>query len=235
MWRQHRSRCTPRLDAMAGRQCAGCPSTPLMCSKLGAEAELAAFETWVPQGCCAHLDDVLAGAVVHLRVRVVVCGGGVHAARHLKNKRITVNIGNYFVAAASMQPAACAQPQAPLSLDSEMGIAADALQWPGMLAAAALTPASTTTAARMRWASTPLHLPELHSDDGCGSSSRLSRQRTCCRVALMTECNLRSLATSLWWEMSAGGHAASCQSSAVDGLTTTSEMHGGWCSQWFTA
>ena len=66
-----------------------------------------------------------------------------------------------------MQPAACARPQAPLSLDSETGIAADALRWPpGMLAAAALTPASSITAARMRWASTPLHLAELHSDDG---------------------------------------------------------------------
>ena len=44
---------------------------------------------------------------------------------------------------------------------------------------------------------------------------------------------MRSLATSLWWEMSAGGCTASCQDSAVDGATTTSEMlRGGWCSQW---
>jgi hypothetical protein len=104
-----------------------------------------------------HLDDVLAGAVVHLRVRVIVCGGGVHAARHLKNKRITVNIGS-FVAAASMQSAACAQPPAPLSLDSEAGIAADALRWACMLASAALMPAPGITAARISWASTPLHL-----------------------------------------------------------------------------
>ena len=95
-----------------------------------------------PWGRCAHLDDVLAGAVVHLRVRVVVCGGGVHAARHLTSKRITRKDEHYIVTEARVQPAAFARAQAPLSLDSETGHAGHALRRPGMLAAAAPTPAA---------------------------------------------------------------------------------------------